>query len=184
MINKKNKGKVLGLLISVILIVDFCYFVSAFGFSNDYPQGHPFIVAPGETKEMIIYLVSTSTEQAILNLTSGGEIATITDSSNIYNISNAAGVHIRVSVPADVPEGTGYKVSLSAKSITTSSGGMITFGFQTGATAYVLVKKPTAPVENPASSFNATWIILALIIAVAIIVIIYLIIKNRPITIK
>lgn len=181
-INKQKNRKLLGsLLILGFLIISFCFLVSGLGFSNIYYETNPLVIAPGETKNIQLTLSSITPAKAKVSITEGGEIATITDETGEYDVSNSAAVNIRVSIPDNAPEGTQYKVDLIARDVTPTAGGSVVFAGETGAAVYVLVQTPviTASETPQEEGIGTGWIILAVIAVIILIIVIYYIIKKR-----
>lgn len=168
-----------------IFTIFFCYFVSSIGFSIIYSKNNPLILAPGETKDIQVYAGNSPTEGDMklkVDLTEGGEIASLTDSDTTYDVK-AGGlvpVNIRIRIPSNVAEGTEYTVGLVVRGIT-PAGGTVSIAGETGASFTVLVQKPVTPViETPQEErIGAGWIILGIIVIIAVIIIIYFIIKSR-----
>ncbi|MDP3027174.1 MAG: hypothetical protein Q8N63_05675 [Nanoarchaeota archaeon] len=177
--NKQNRKKLLiSLLVTCVLIINFCYLVSALGLSTIYTDNYPFEIGPGETKDIEISLSSLEATKAKVNLTSGNEIATIMDESDEYDVENSANINMQIKIPAGVAEGTEYTVRLSAKTIT-PPGGMISTVGETGISFKVLVKTST-PEETPAAEgISLIWWILGIIVVIAIIAIIWFVVKSR-----
>lgn len=180
--NKQNKKKLLvSLLVTCVLIINFCYLVSALGLSTLYTDNYPFVIGPGETKNVEVTLSSLEATKAKVNLTSGNEIATIIDKSDEYDVKNSVNINIQIKIPAEVAEGTEYTVKLSAKSIT-PPGGMVSTVGETGISFKVLVKTSVTPEETPAPApegISLMWWILGIVAVIAVIVVIWFIVKNK-----
>lgn len=186
---KLNKKIVLNFLLIGAVIV-YCSFVLAggFGIYSDYGTNNPLIVAPGgkaTTKIELMNGESNETMRAKVELLGGEGIATLTDSSSEYSLPYRVRVpiNVKVSIPAAVAEGDRYTLTFKITDITPpAGGGMVSFSTSSIISFDVLVQKPTPPptTEIPKEEgIGLGWWILGILVIIALIVIIYFIIKSR-----
>lgn len=125
MINKKNK-KIEVFLVSIVLVVMLCNFVSAgVAMSLGYHDKNPLLMAPGETNEIVFGLFQNSEDtDAILTLelADGEEIATLTDknldSFIVPGGSRDTRINMEISIPNSAPENYQYRVAVRYTDIT------------------------------------------------------------------
>lgn len=181
---KHTKNQVLNGLLVVLAITLNLISVSAFSVGSSYSDSFPLEVYPGESKEVVLSLQSDLTEgdlsvKAIIE--KGSEIASIADSSEEYKViggSTGTIVKIKVEVPATVAVGETYDVSLLFRDITPREGGTVGLATGVGRTFKVLVAEK--PVEKPAQEeIGIGWIILGVVVVIAVIAVIWFIVKKR-----
>jgi len=182
----KNKKIMIGGMLSLVLLLGF---VIAFSPGCQYSLSNPLNVYPGEDKQVDYHLSASAdyngTSMVKAEIISGGEIARIADSNNVYEVSQSKTgmAHIDVKVPSDAPIGSEYTVRLRFSDVTPSTGsGMVGFAVQyEGAFKVVVVEKSATPaLETPASEgISAIWWILGIIVVIAIIAIIWFVVKSK-----
>jgi len=180
--NKQNKKRIFEiLLIFGILLINFSL-INAMGFSTAFDDSYPFVIAPGETKDMSVTLSSTDPLKVGVTLTSGSEIATISDTEYDLGVGEMIPVNLKIEIPDNVAEGTKYKISLLARDIT-PAGGTVSLAGEVGVSFTVLVQKPAPVEETPApveeEGISTIWWVLGIIVIIAIIAIIWFVVKNR-----
>ncbi|MFA5173932.1 MAG: hypothetical protein WC438_02000 [Candidatus Pacearchaeota archaeon] len=188
MVNKnKIKMRIMPLVGTLILVLTLNLvfaFSPILGFSNDAP----LTVYAGESKEMA-YNIYANPEEGNLKIkaviTEGGNIASIMDSNNIYDVSNAnPGItNIKIKVPSSATIGTEYTVKLLFSDETPATGtGTVSLNVQATTSFKVKVVEPT---EQPvAEGTSIWWIILAIVVIIAVIAVIYFLVKGNEQSVK
>jgi len=172
MINKKIYLGV-ALLVGAFLLINN---VSGFAVSSQYWKEKPVMLYPGTTTEIYVVLQNMAGEEDITvtgTIIEGSEIATLSDSSNLYTVP--IGARVNINITFDVPEDTeipsNYSIILSFVASTGESG---TFGIGSSVQKVIpvlIVKEPRKQIELESSPW--LYIILALIvILVAVITIV------------
>lgn len=168
-------------IISLVLSLNL---VIAFSPISIYSSQTPLKLYPGEEQEVIIHIYpapqDTSVEATIIQ---GMDIASISDASNVYDISAGEGVmHIKVKAPSSAAIGSEYIIEsrFATKNPTISSG---TVGFDVQATnsfKVVVVEKPLVIEETPKEGgISLIWWIIGVIVVIIIIAIVWFIIKKK-----
>lgn len=182
--NKKFIGK---LFLSIIAIFIFVSLVNALGLSQDYHDGNPLKVGPGESKEVMFgrFQNPDNTDVTLkLELVEGGDIAELTG-NNLGNFVIPAGnlatpLNIKVSIPEEVPEGTKYNVVVKYADITSKGGtGMITMTQAFTSSMPILVEKPKpAEIEKPSAGSLMMWSIIIIVLIIIIAVVVYFLMRK------
>ena len=191
---KTTKTKIieLGILTIGILIITLSL-VSSLGVSSPYTVGSPLGLYPGETRDVQIMVSASPSEgnsSIKVDLTDSEGIAIMTDSSNTYSLSGGSEkpVNIRIKIPENAVIGQKYPISLTASKIGTGGTGMVGVSLSSSfSLPVVVVEKPVAPVttaepapEEPVTEgINPIWWILGIIVIIAIIAIIWFVVKSR-----
>lgn len=186
MVNKKIISIECLIIASILLATGF---VSAFGASMPYGTGIPLKLYPGQSIDFSIVLQSSPVEgdlTIIPEISEGQDIIRITDSLKEYKViadqNVGASINVKASVPADAPIGKEYNVKFLFKDVTPQPAGMIGLSVTTGASFDVIVVEKPAPIveETPAAEgISLIWWILGIIVVIAIIAIIWFVVKSR-----
>lgn len=179
----KNKN-ILG--ICIITLVLSLNLVLAFSPISGYTEQNPLKISPGEEKEMIIHIYPTPEEGTInvkATITEGMDIASISDSSDIYVSSPTSEglVHVKVSVPSSAAIGSSYTVKTQfVDTAQIPAAGTVSFVIQpTNIFKVVVVEKPVeAPATSTGTSNVTAWIIVIALV-VAVLAVVYLIVRRR-----
>ena len=169
--------KIISLMLVCLLSINF---VLALGVSSPYWKDNPLEMYPGETKEVKFSLVNrpdAETAQAFVFLEDGVGVAEITSGTE-YTVTPGTTntkVILQVTIPDEANIGDSYDVKFSVKSVPEDEGMVqLTVGYNVDFPV-VVVGKPT---EIPKEGLG-TWQIIGIVIGIiAILVIIYLILKK------
>ncbi len=179
-----NLGYLFLITMSFLLLINF---VGALAISQEYHSENPAKVGPGETKEISFALLLASQadgdRNVELNLTEGGEIATIIGEKSFIVKAGSMDkeIKLRVSVPQGAAEGTKYTVTIRVFDKTSPPEGMVGFTTSTTSSIPVLVEKTpepsTAAPEKPAADYS--WYIIVLVIIIIIVIVAYFLLRNK-----
>lgn len=181
---KKNKNY-LGLEIILTLVLALG-FVNAFSPISGYSSTNPLQVYAGESKEIPVNVYLSPEENNLefsADIVEGSEIISFVDKKATYDASQSSEgvVKFKVNVPAGTPIGTEYNIVLRFSDVQSASSGMIGFALKAdNAFKVVVVEKPAIIEETPQGEGIGLigWVI-GIIIVIAIILIIYFILKKR-----
>jgi hypothetical protein len=184
---KLNKKITLSFFVVATLLVS-GFLVSGIGFSFVYSRERPVIVAPGESKDVQLYLqVSPEEGDRVIraSISKGQNVISLIDDSLDYSVSPGDGtpVNIRVSAPSSAVEGDRYDVTVTFTDATPSEDtGTVVFGVAASQSFDILVQVPPPEPEAPAppaEEGGIGWLIVILVLIVAIIVIAYFLLKKK-----
>lgn len=184
-----KKYSLMALVFASILLLSASY-VSAFGIVMPYWEGRPLVLSPGESKDVVIKLqnVEEGDITVEVKLVSGGEVATIIDGSNIYNIPKGTTntlINLNVVIPDGAAVGSSHEVSLSIKDVSDKSGGMVhlTTSIAKSFKVEVVAKSPELPkVESPKEperTLLLPMIMLCLVIILVVLMFLMLVVHFR-----
>lgn len=176
MINKKIYLGI-ALLVGAFLLI---HNVSAFAVSSQYWKEKPVILYPGTTTEIHVVLQNMGGEETITvtgTIIEGSEIATLSDSSNIYTVPVGARVNVNITfnVPEDTAIPSNYSIILS---FVTSAGEAETLGLGSAIQKIIpvfIVKEPRKQMELKSSP----WLYIILGIIALVIIIISIVLKRK-----
>lgn len=173
-----NTNICIGMILGVLILAGF---VSAFGVSSSVWRGNPLMVSPGGTKVAKLGLqnmVGDSDVTVKAAITLGNEIASVDETEYLVKAGTKdTEVPVVVSIPANVPVGTNYSVTVSFLTVSKDTGGAVFLGTGIDTTFDVLI---TAPVEGeeaqlaPEQISNIWWIAGGIIVILIILIIIVL----------
>jgi len=185
----KNNRKIIELVFLFWILIVSINLISAIGISKEYFEGNPAKVGPGETKEISFGLIIVNPEEGdrniVLNLTEGGEIASIIGDKSFTVLAGSRDkiINLRISIPKDTPEGTKYTVALDIKDNTIPNGTqMVGFTKSSTSSIPILVEKEKAPVPEPAPEKPAgdyTWYIIIAVLIIIIAIVAYFLLRNK-----
>ena len=181
---KTNKNIIGFCIIALVLTLNLAM---AFSPISGYSEQNPLSLYPGQEKEAIIHIYSTPEEGVIsveAIIIEGMDIASITDESNIYSSSlNKEGlVHVKVSIPSSATIGSEYIVkSRFVDKNQEATAGTLSFNIKaTNTFKVVVVEKPAIIEETPqGEGIGLTGWVIGIIVVIAIILVIYFILKKR-----
>ena len=185
----KKINLILGIFTEVVLIVFMVSFVSAYGISAPVWKGHPLVINPGETKSISLFLqnmVSDDDERVEIELRESAGIASVREGEYLVpGRTKSTEVLVTITIPEGTPIGTLYEVVLGSSEIISGSGAEgVQLSVSTGTILEILVSEvkivEEAPVEEESTINSSLILIVSLVgIAAVIIIIIYLMRKNR-----
>ena len=179
----KNKINLISFcIITLVLTINLTI---AFNAMSNYGEQTPLTISPGEQKEVLINIYPNPSDKDVkveATIEKGMNIASITDTSNIYDLSsgNPGLVHMNINIPLTAKIGSEYLiVSRYIDKTTKPSAGMVGIEIQATNTFKVkVVAKPGTEAETP-SSMNSTWLIVGIIAILVVIAIIWFAMKKK-----
>src|SRR4030042_59306 len=115
--------------ITLIVIILFSSFVSAFGVGAAYYKENPLKISAGETKEIIFNLKNGPGPEDIIassSITQGSGILELIDSENVLvPVGGSVNIRTKITIPNDAKIGDTYPIEMTFKTV---SGGAGTFG--------------------------------------------------------
>jgi hypothetical protein len=177
------KNKYLGVWMLWVLVVLMCSFVSAFAVSSTYYGDNPFTAMPGESNDIVMTLQNLASDEDVkvrADISSGGEVISITDESNEYIIpgKGKVTVNLRVSVPEGAEVEYVYPVDIRFSTITERESGVFGLGSSIGKKFDVIVEPipvPEEPSLAPAYGWGSTTVIIIVVVVVMLLIIWWLI---------
>ncbi len=178
--------RLIKIAVCLLFILSFINLINAFvGISSDYYSGHPLVMAPGETKDIIFgELQNVRGERNItvkVELLKGGEIAKLTDENLEYFVplgEKHVAINMEVSVPWNADENKEYKITVRLSEVNPIlEGGMISIDTKTDSTLKVLVK-------GKSKGVGIIWIFFGVIFLIVLVIIILFLIKKRKVFVK
>lgn len=165
------------LLVSIVSI-------SAFGVGCVYSNENPLKLSPGESSEVLINLQNDNAIQLKAIILKGADIAEFLDASDVYSVPANGGINARlkISIPANANIGEEKMVTLNFQQISGAQAGTVGFNTAIEKSFKVFVVEKPAPVaeETPAAEgISAIWWVLCIIVIIALIAIIWFVIKSR-----
>lgn len=183
----KNIIKKQTILIALLLLS--FNLINAFGVASFYSNNNPLKLYSGEIKEIDIILNSAPSEENSVikvDMTENGGIAELIDKNLEYNLNSGGEIPIklRISVPSDSEIGKEYALAIKFSDVTPSvSGGMAPIkGISNFNFKVLVVEKPVetpAPAPAATEGISLTWWILGIIAVIAIIIVIWFVVKNK-----
>lgn len=154
--------------------------VSALSFTSPYSTDSPLEGYPGESKEIVIPLQSSSDADA--------KISIVSDSANILSLGEdeyevlqgvLVQVKVKIKIPSSAVIGESYNFELKAEEVgVEGQEGTVQLGASTSlAGSLKVIEKPVDAVES--EGLSTTWIILAIVLIVALIVVIWFVAKGK-----
>ena len=114
-INLINGGKTL--VVTFLLVVFSFSFISAFGVTASYWEGHPLQISPGESKVVTIFAQNMVGDEDITLTTAlveGFEIASVPEKDYLVKAKTKdTGIPVTVTIPLDAPLEEEYRVKVS-----------------------------------------------------------------------
>ena len=170
------------IFLAVMAVIFISSNVLAFAVSSQYYGGNPLYLQPGESTETFFTLQNlASTEDVRLQakITEGENIVKLTDLSEIYNVpaGEKTKVNFLVTAPANAKKGDTFPVSME---FTTAAigGGPIALSGSVGKGFNLVIGKDSDFTGNKTQSkFSWTYLIVALI--VALVIVIYFVFKKK-----
>lgn len=165
----------------VLLLSAFAYSVSAFGVGSPYWKGNPLVVAPGEQTTVYLSLQNMVGDEDLtvhVALKEGSEIAQV-DARN-YEVragTSDTRVPIDISVPADVPIGTPYVVTVSFATVNSGAGGSVVLG--TGIDTTFDVMTGDVVQESPSLGSSRTLMYSVIGVILLILIVAYILYRRR-----
>jgi len=184
-INKKNKLRE-SFLVAGIITLMFCSLVSALGTSSIFSGSHALEAYPGQEVIAPIKLSNPDVEEEVTfkgELLEGNEIASL--DQDTYNVpyNGVVTAKITVIIPADASIGQTYHVTHKFSQVEAESGEGVTFAQTfTGGFDVNVVEKPQ---ETPQpEGINLIWWILGIVVLIAVILVIYFLMKSKKEAVK
>lgn len=160
------------ILLPILLALLMVPFINAFGISSFYGYGNPpLTLAPGETKDINLFLQNMIGDQNIsVKVRFNSSIAKITDDSNVYFLpaqTKDNKMNIRVTIPSDAKTGSDYALTFYFAEVTSEQdGGTVSLGVeQTVTIPVVVMAKPVVPQPSKQLPIPMiSWLVLILIV--------------------
>jgi len=178
---EKVMKRIFGFALFFLVLLLFVSFVHAFGIAVSYWEPDNLLrIEPGDSADISFRLQNGGEGDEDITLRAeiveGADIAVITDESKEYFVpagSEGVKTNIRVSIPADVPLGTKYKVAIGYTQIVEDEGKMVQIAARIVQNIPVVVGEETVLVEEPQFASEEkiptfVWIILAVLVVVVI----------------
>lgn len=181
MTNKKRKAGIF--LVTGVLVIMFCFLVSAIGVGSPYSGSEvPLKMYPGEEKVVLLNLQNPDIEDEITlegTMLEGSEIASLEEGTfKVAHKATDVFVELTVRVPAGASIDEIYNVRYEFRQVAggEEEGGMVSFsqGIKRRFDVVVIEKPEESPEE-----VSAGWIVLAIVLIVIVIAIIWFIVKSR-----
>jgi acyl-CoA synthetase (NDP forming) len=168
-INKKRYLSIF-LLIGIILLINTA---SAFAVSSQYWKENPIKIHPGQTQEVYVVLQNSGGDAPLTvkaEIIQGGEIANISDESNVYEvgIGQRVNVNLILSVPEDAEISSDYQLILNF--VASTKEGDQTMGLESAIQKELPVIIVQEPKEVPKISGKWVYYLVAGIIILIIII--------------
>lgn len=170
---------------TIILAVLMLSTVMAFGVSSPYWKGNPLTISPGETKIVKINYQNVGADAEDLTvraeITKGSEIASLNKPDYLVKAGTKdTTVEVSVSIPAGVPAGSKYQVTLTSSSVTPGTEGGVSLGIGMDTTFDVeVVPIPLVVKEELAEEKSDVGILISVCLAIIIITIVLLIVVRK-----
>jgi len=172
----------------VFLTLFLVSFVSAISVSGTYTSRNPLEAYPGEIKDFVLNLQNMAGEgddvKFEASIVEGSEVVSLTDGDLEYlvpfGVTDGVDVGVRVAIPDDAVIGTEYDahITFDPMALGTEEEGMIQI--ELGLARYfkiVVVEQP--PEADTSKELGIGWIILGIIAVIALVAVVWLIIKSR-----
>ncbi len=171
----------LGFGVLFLLVLSIVGSVSALAISSPY-SNTPYIplkVAPGETKDFVLVIKSNIDMVVRAEVSKGSEVVQITDAVKIYTVP-AGGepeVHVRVTIPADMPLQSTPEVKLLFTQVSESNAsGPVSIANAVEYNLPMVVE--LAPVTPEAAAPGTNWS-LWIVIGVVVLIILIVLLKGK-----
>ena len=179
-IDKKNKIIGSFLIIGVLVIV-LCSLVSAIGVGSSYSAEIPLKMYPGEEISVFWSLQNHDIEEEISlegTLLRGSEIASLDKGPYKVPYKGVVLAEVKIKIPETASIGQEYDVLSVFKQVGSEGKGGVLFSQSVQSIfKVVVVEKPEQPALEEGISIG--WIILAVVLVIAVIAIVWFIIKSR-----
>ena len=147
--------------------------VSALGVSSPYYRDNPLKMSPGENVSFSVAIVNSAGTTPVsvrADITSGSDIASIVDSSNVYTADAGGGatVNIKISAPLD-SAGKKYTIVASFATVGTSSEGTLAIGTAMDISIPVEISGEMKEEKPTGLSKSTIYLIISIVIVLALI---------------
>jgi hypothetical protein len=172
-----NKKQITGLVFLLVLTLLMVSFVKAYAVSSAYYEENPMRISPGDTLEFKMLLQNLASDEDVTvqaRITSGAEVISLVDSSDIYLIpgGDKKEVNLRATVPSDASIGSVYNFDISFTTVAGEGQGTLNIGSSIGKKFNIeIIERPSQQVSDESvsdgennNSSTIFWIVLLIIV--------------------